>query len=312
MAEYTKHTSAITKRLKNSMQRKDYAWLKLQPDEGLYLDPHEYSTILKRYIFDGKDDLAYLQEAVQKEQKVKSILEFGCGSARATMPVLEALSNYEKIDLVDLSRTMLEHAKSLLADYHNVNTVQSDTIDFINSTESSYDLVFSMWSLSHSVHQHLKIDGLEKGVPKIEAALNRLFTKTLNVGGLFFLTHFDSLSDEQRPSISQRKRDNPVFHNPDKQSPSKLAVDAVLEKLQRDGIVEAEVSHLIGEPLVFENTEAVLEYYMNFHMECHFNQNPDVEEILNSLEKDLSVYKNEDGAYKIKPGCFIYKVRRLI
>lgn len=289
-----------------------YKWLEVQTDEGAYLDPRYYSKILKKYVFNGKDDLEFLKDAVKGKQNINSALEFGCGPARATEAFLEILPSYGKLDLVDASISMLEYSKAVLSKYPNINTIQSDIIDFINSTDNSYDFIFSLWSLSHSVHQHLKIDGLENGKSKIEKAFDKLFTKVLNKNGTFFLMHFDSLSDEQRPSIKQRKKDNPIFTNSEQQSPSKLILDKVLDSLQNDKVVKVEHKHLIGELQIFENTEEVLEYYMNFHMESHFNQNKNVEEILDSLQKDLEVYKNENGTYSIKPGCFVYNITRLV
>jgi hypothetical protein len=70
-------------------------------------------------------------------------------------------------------------------------------------------------------------------------------------------------------------------------------------------------THLVGLPIVFTGLDEALEYYLNFHMESVFNDSDELGEIVLELSADLLKYQQNDGTITIRPGCFIYKVKRL-
>ena len=189
--------------------------------------------------------------------------------------------------------------------------IQSDSVNFLASTQATYDFVFSLWSFSHSVHQNLSDLGMEKGGQKIKDALRKFLGKNLRPGGSFSLMHFDSLSPEQRISIKQRKRRYPIFADGEKQSPSKLLIDEILEVLKSEGVVEFTCAHYAGKPIEFISLNEALEYYTNFHMECHFNKSPDIAEIMAELSADIERHREGDGIIRIAPGCFMYDIKVL-
>ena len=68
--------------------------------------------------------------------------------------------------------------------------------------------------------------------------------------------------------------------------------------------------HYIGKPLEFYSVDEALEYYLNFHMEPHFNESARVDEILRELTGDIEKHKDADDIMRITPGCFIYTIKR--
>jgi len=288
-----------------------YPWLNVTTTLEQYIDPEYYDNLLKDYIFNGKYDLDYLREWADKLPPHSKGLEIGPGSGRATSMMLYEIKNIDSLTLVDLSMRMLEWCRKKLADKQPIFYVNSDTIDFILNTQESFDFVFSYWAFSHSVHQNLNKFGLVEGKKKVKEGITKLLTVSLRRGGSFFLFHFDSLSEEQRISIRQRKRDNPVFQNNEDQSPSKLILDEVLNELAEDDLVHFTCDHFIGEPIELESMDEALEYYCNFHMESHFNASEDLPMVLDGLSDDLEKYSDNNGVIRVKPGCFIYKIERI-
>ena len=285
-----------------------YPWLSITMPREAYLKPDYYSHILKEYIFDGKSDLEFLKECAQKVREGAGVLELGPGNGRATETALDSIPHPEKFSLVDLSSQMLDYCKQKFAGKDFFEYITSDAVDFLASTKEAYDFVFSLWSFSHSVHQNLQDLGMEKGSQKVRDAISKFLTTNLKPGGSFFLIHFDSLSPEQRISIKQRKRAYPIFADNEKQSPSKLLIDEVLNDLKSKGLVEFTCTHYDGKPIEFASLDEALEYYTNFHMECHFNNSPDINEIMAELSADIEKCRDTDGVIRIMPGCFMYDI----
>jgi len=289
---------------------KKYPWLGITTTLEKYIYPDYYDKILKPYVFNGKQDLDFLKESATQAKAPAKILELGPGSGRATQAVLEVVKNIERLTLVDLSGRMLEKCKAKFADKNFITYVNSDTMDFLLSAKESYDFIFSLWSFSHSVHQNLKKLGWEKGTQKIRRAISKMLIENLEREGSFFLIHFDSLSPEQRISIKQRKKDNFVFFDASKQSPSKLLIDELFGGLEKDGAISLTSTHYVGAPLEFYSLEQALEYYLNFHMESHFNQSKLIDDMLSELSSDIEKYRDKDGVIRITPGCFMYTVNK--
>lgn len=289
---------------------KKYPWLSITTTLEKYIEPDYYDKILKNYIFNGKHDLDFLKEAAESVADAANIVEFGPGTGRATSVVIAAIKDIKSLTLVELSDRMLEKCKERFSSKKFIEYINSDTIDFILSNNKQFDFAFSLWSFSHSVHQSLKSLGLEAGKIKVREAITKLLTNSLKPGGSFFLIHFDSLSQEQSISIKQRRKDNFVFQENTQQSPSKLLIDEILAKLKNNRDIDFGCQHFIGEPIKFNSMDEALEYYLNFHMESHFNESKNIQVILEELTNDIKKFQSLDGSIKITPGCFIYNIAR--
>jgi len=288
-----------------------YSWLSIVAPPEKYLRPDYYDRVLKDYIFEGKRDIEFLRERCGSISEDVHVVEFGPGSGRATEVALNSIKNIKSLTLVDLSDWMLEKCQQRFADKKFIEYVKSDSVDFLLATREVYDFAFSLWSFSHSTHQNLQNLGIEHGSEKVRRALVKFLIENLKANGSFYLMHFDSLSDEQRISIKQRKRDNPIFVDDQKESPSKLLIDEILANLKLQGIIEFTATHYDGKPLEFSSLEEALEYYTNFHMECHFNSSAMIGEIITELSVDLEKHRDKDGIIRIIPGCFVYDIKRL-
>ena len=290
---------------------KKYPWMGITTKLEDYLEPGYYDRILREYVFAGKYDLEFLKDAAVRLKGDVKALELGPGTGRATDAFLRASGKVKQLTLVDLSQRMLESCRARFTNRGFISYVNSDSIDFLLADDGTYDFAYSLWSFSHSVHQNLQRLGLSDGRAKVRRAINKLLTENLTPGGSFFLIHFDSLSDEQRISIRQRSRDITIFENLEVQSPSKRLMDDLLQELKASGKVSFECRHYVGAPIRFPTPDTALEYYLNFHMELHFNESPKLPEIVEELEADIRKYQAEDGSVSIKPGCFIYSITRI-
>jgi len=293
---------------RNNVQK--YPWLSITTTLDKYIEPDYYDKILKNYIFNGKHDLDFLKEAVECVANGANIVEFGPGTGRATSVVIASTKDIKSLTLVELSDRMLEKCKERFSNKKFIEYINSDTIDFILSNNKQFDFAFSLWSFSHSVHQNLKSLGLEVGKIIVRQAIIKLLTKSLKTGGSFFLIHFDSLSQEQSISIKQRRKDNFIFQENTLQSPSKVLMDELLAELKHNGGIDFSCQHFIGEPIKFNSMDEALEYYLNFHMESHFNESKNIEVILEELTNDIKKLQSPDGSIKINPGCYIYNIAR--
>jgi SAM-dependent methyltransferase len=287
-----------------------YPWLSVKTDAKEYLIPAYYDRILKEYRFGGKSDLELLKAVAIEISKTAEVVEFGSGTGRATKTVIDSIEHIERLTLVDLSKRMLARCKQRFSGLATVRYVASDTIDFLIATKKEYDFAFSLWSFSHSTHQTLSRLGMRAGTKKIRRAVEKFLTKNLRHGGSFFLIHFDSLSEEQKISIKQRRRTFSIFKNNTKQSPSKLLLDKILEHLRKRGVIDFTCKHYVGDPIQFHSLDEVLEYYLNFHMESHFNTSDSINKIIKELSADIEKCRDHDGVIKITPGCFVYNIVR--
>lgn len=294
-----------------SQLKKVYPWIGVTTTLERYIDPIYYDNILKAYVFDGEDDLSFLKNYLKQIPDHAEVLELGSGTGRSTNVALETAKHIRSLTLVDLSKRMLDWCKKNYHDRKNVRYVNSDTIDFFLNTNNEFDSVYSLWAFSHTVHQNLKTLGLINGKNKVRSGIRKFLTKNLRLGGSFFLIHFDSLSEEQRISIRQRKVDNFIFSENREQSLSKRIIDELLGELSQEGLIRYTSKRYIGSPIQFSSLNEALEYYCNFHMESHFNKLGTIEKVINGLNKDLRKYQDRKGVIRIKPGCFIYEIQRI-
>ncbi len=290
-----------------------YPFLIISENISEYLDPNYYNEILKDYIFNGISDLEifnnWFTENLNKN-KNQIILELGCGSGRVTDETLKVINDKCKLDLLDLSNQMLDYCKEKYLNNKNVNFIKSDTFNYLKNTEKKYDIVYSLWSYSHSIHQILPDMGYDKGKEYVENTLKKFIEKNLNSNGKMFIIHFDSMSEEQSILIQEWKKLYEMFQTTNEQSPSFRITKNVLEELQKSNLIEYKIEHLIGEPIVYKNMNEALEVFLNFHMESEFNQLKILPEVIDELQKYFAKFLCKDNTISIKPGCFLISINR--
>lgn len=279
-----------------------YPWIKHTNSVEEYLPPEYYKQLLRPYMFNGASDLQLLEKFL-KDKQPPNILELGCGSGRASS-IAVSLIPQAMYTFSDLSKRMLETAKKNLP--HKASFVIADAIEFMEKTKEQYDLIYTLWSFSHSTHQHMHRLGVEKAKQYISLVIKKFIKENMKSGGLFFLIHFDSLSDEQRILMSQWKRIFPVFANTEQQSPSKQIIDQTLLDLDNQGLINLSINHMHGDPIIYASENDILETFMNFHLETYFNTSPTVADVVEDIKSQAEKYKNMDGSYTIRPGCYIY------
>lgn len=296
---------------KNYLYKK-YPWLKIVTTVEEYVNPEYYNTILKDYVFEQKTDLEHFKEWLNKVSIGNGkVLELGCGSGRVTDVFLENIKNYKSLTLLDLSKQMLDYCKVKYKDNDKISYVNSDTIEYLRATQEKYDIVYTLWSFSHSVHQIFHTKGLVFGKEYIKNSILKFIKNNISNNGSFYLIHFDSLSDEQKILLKQWKKIYPTFERNDIQSPSLLLVDEVFEELKREKCIVYTKRHFIGKEIEYADENEALEIFMNFHMESFFNENELLSNVIAELKEYFKKYSNEEGKIRIKPGCFIYEVKRL-
>ena len=299
----------------NDLLYKKYPWLRIITTIESYVDPMYYNKILKDYVFSGKTDLTIFSDFLEKYKKSNNltILELGCGTGRVTDIFLKKIGEICKtLYLVDLSDQMLKYTKERFTKYQTIEYIQSDSVMFLKNDALVYDFIFSLWSFSHSVHQILTKDGLSNGRTYIKNVVQKMVLNNMNKDSYFYLVHFDSMSEEQKILLQQWKKVFPIFSDTNQQSPSKLLLDEVFEELEKERVISLEVKHLTGESIVYKNEDEALEVFMNFHMESYFNESPLLGEVIEDLTDYFKKYKHKDGSIQIKPGCFVYTVKKIM
>lgn len=279
-----------------------YPWLAKVNTVEDYLPPEYYQHLLKPYTFGGVSDLSLLEKFLYNKNFSK-VLELGCGSGRASGTVVSTIPTAD-YTFSDLSKRMLEAARQYLP--KNSSFVVSDAVEYMENTKDMYDLVYTLWSFSHSTHQHIHRLGIEKAGDYISSVIKKFIRENIVKDGSFFLIHFDSLSHEQSILMRQWKRVFPAFANIEEQSPSKQIIDKTLLELDAKGEITLSINHLQGDAIHYKSEDEVLETFMNFHLETYFNNLPLTESVIDDIKWQISKYRNEDGSYDITPGCYVY------
>lgn len=284
-------------------------------DHSHYLNPTDYHKLLKPYVFGGREDLGIFRDFVRSRVSSQQVLELGCGTGRGTDALLEETSP-NSLTLLDLSPTMLAHSKAKYAGIEGVRFVESDTVTRLEVDPDKYDLVYSLWSFSHSVHQILidadaqGAEDLEKAKTRVKEAIRRMVVEMMESGGSFFMIHVDSESEEQSILFQQWAKLFPMFADESNQTPSKHLFDETFQELKEEGVIEFQIDHLIGDPIEYCDRETLMDIFMNFHLESFFNEGEMTEGVVSEIEEYVEEFRNEDGTYSIRPGCFIYKVQK--
>lgn len=281
---------------------KEYPWLAKMNTIEDYLPPEYYQHLLKPYTFGGVSDISLLENFLHNKKHSK-VLELGCGSGRASSTAVSIIPTAD-YTFSDLSKRMIEAAKQHLPTKSSF--IVSDAIEYMENTEDIYDLVYTLWSFSHSTHQHIHRLGIEKAEGYISSVIKKFIRENIAKDGSFFLIHFDSLSQEQSILMRQWKRVFPAFANTGEQSPSKQIIDNALLELDTKGEITLSINHLQGDAIHYKSEDEVLETFMNFHLETYFNDSPFTESVIRDIKEQISNYRNEDGSYDIAPGCYVY------
>jgi SAM-dependent methyltransferase len=219
--------------------------------------------------------------------------------------------NPKAFTLVDLSPQMLAFTRTRFRDQPHLRFVNADALHFLATSEERVDSAVCLWSFSHAVHQTLHRHGIADGTSLVRKALANLVERVLTPGGEFFLIHFDSRSEEQSILMRQRSRLYPNFYDLSTQSPSKLALDSVLEELRDGGKIKMSSRHLQGDAIRYPSLEHALEVTFNFHLESSFNGSPMLPDALAEVEEYLSQFALADGSLALRPGCFVYEIQSL-
>lgn len=286
---------------------KKYPWLEKYNTVEEYIQPDYYNSILKNYSFEKKDDLKYFREYVSSK-KINNALELGSGSGRATSIFL----NHSDADLtmVDLSKRMLKYTENKFKNRRSISYVGIDAIEYMHKTKETYDFIYTLWSFSHSVHQYVKRLGFLKAKKYVSEVIHKFIYQNLALNGSFFLIHFDSMSPEQTILMRQWKRVNKRLGNIGQQSPSKRILDDIFHDLDNRGLIHLSVQHLRGDPIYYESSEELLEIFMNFHLETFFNRHKLLNTVLKDIAKQIEKYRQNDGSYRVDPGCYIYTLTK--
>lgn len=279
-----------------------YPWLAKVNTVVDYLPPEYYQHLLKPYTFGGVSDLSLLEKFLYNKNFSK-VLELGCGSGRASGTVVSTIPTAD-YTFSDLSKRMLEAARQYLP--KNSSFIVSDAVEYMENTKDMYDLVYTLWSFSHSTHQHIHRLGIEKAGDYISFVIKKFIRENIVKDGSLFLIHFDSLSQEQSILMRQWKRVFTAFANIKEQSPSKQIIDKTLLELDTKGEITLSINHLKGGAIHYKSEDEVLETFMNFHLETYFNNLPLTESVIDDIKGQISKYRNEDGSYDITPGCYVY------
>lgn len=303
---------SIDKDTRAKLQKK-HSWIKkYSEDIENYIPSNYYDSLLKEYTTGGKSELEIFSEYLEKRNvsNYNSVLELGCGSGRATDIFLAANIPYNKLDLVDLSPDMVSHMKEAHKNATAINIHTDDNINFLSKTNTLYDFVYSLWSLSHSIHQHMVDDGFEKAKDYVMNTLKDFISNRMSPGADFFLIHFDSKSEEQTILMNQWKKNFSIFDQGDKQSPSKQLLDSVLQDLEVKTITDLQITYYRGDPIRYASLEELLEIFLNFHMETEYNRSKNLEKIIEEISKDAEPYKQKDSTYSVGTGFFIYTFKK--
>ena len=108
-----------------------------------------------------------------------------------------------------------------------------------------------------------------------------------------------------------------IRHCPDEssQSHSFSILNNVFQRLQAKGIVEYSVENLKGEPILYENIDVAVETFVNFHLEGavqRLQNHESAMEIISSVDKYLRGFMNNDGTVSVAPGCFVFRLKKMV
>ncbi len=200
---------------------------------------------------------------------------------------------------------MTTHSRQKYAGVSGIAVFESDLLNYLQASTKSYSAAFSLWGFSYSVHHHMNDMGIKAGRKYAEDVITKFITQNLRGGGSMFIVHPDILSDEQRTLKSLRQPT--VSRTKDKQSSSKRVLDSTLERLEKCGLVQADCTHLTGDPIRYTSVDEALEVFLNFHMHGSLNRSKRLFKAIDTLQREFARFREGNEVF-ISPGCFIYTV----
>ena len=97
--------------------------------------------------FTTRIELALELRRIVGDKKDIKILELGCGEGDQTKYILEKVPGI-KIDCLDISEEMIKSAKIFLSEYPDrINFIVCDALEYLESLNFKYDVIFSAWTL---------------------------------------------------------------------------------------------------------------------------------------------------------------------
>ncbi len=274
-----------------------------------YLPPDYYIKLLKTYSFSGITDIEIFDNVLKKISTPFKAMEFGCGTGRGTIQFLKRYPQSD-LDILDLSTEMLDYSRK---NYAIHNAILSDSLNYMQSCNENYDFCFSLWSFSHSVHQHLeRFKTEEQGKSHIHNILKKFIENNLNNNGKFFIIHFDSQSDEQKILMKQWAKKSYVYDRGNKLSLSLEAIKDSLEILKSQNLINYQIEHLLGDPIYYDSMEEALEIFLNFHLEGEFNNCSEDKwnSTIKEVEMDLQNFTLADKRLAVRPACYTILIEK--
>lgn len=282
-------------------------WLKMTWSKEDYLPAAYYKRLLKKYQIQGREDIETFGDYLASLPTPKYILELGCGTGRGTDVVQKAFPN-SKHTLLDLSKTMIAAVKDKYSATES-NFVCNDSLAYMAACREKFDFVYSLWSLSHSVHQTMeRLLDSGQDFSSIESTIRKFLTQNIQPGGQFYLIHFDSQSDEQRILLKQWARVHPLYADYKEPSQSFKMLTQLLKKMEAEDLLKFEVSRCIGDPIVYESLEEALEVFINFHLEGVLQGYSCINEVIDDMTDYFSSYTGADGRISICPAWYVIKI----
>jgi SAM-dependent methyltransferase len=277
-----------------------------------YIPPEEYLRLLPQYTVKGVSDLQLFRDSLLRRLSHPysdpiDALELGPGPGRATVVFLKTVPD-SRLTVVDLSRRMTAFFSERFGE--GVDTVIGDSLRYLKSTKREFDLIFSLWSFSHAVHQALVVDGRTKGTAMTEQVLERTLVKVLKKNGLLYIIHFDSTSDEQIISLRQRRR-MWAFLKAGVPSPSQRIIEKFFTRAEKLGRCKFRRRRYVGDEILLGRLEYAREVYLKFHMEDIFGEVSSGNPVFEQLTEDLIGHCGSDGFVRVRPKWFEYSIEKI-
>jgi SAM-dependent methyltransferase len=287
-----------------------YDWLSIAWDKQDYLPAEYYDRLLKRYARNGREDIELFAEYLADLSTPQSVLELGCGTGRATA-VAQRVFPQARHTMLDLSSTMIAAVRSKFPGA-NSHYVCSDSLEFMRSCTYVYDLVYSLWSFSHSIHQTMeRLYDQGRDNSSIATILRKFLINHIRPGGRFYILHFDSQSDEQRILLKQWARVHPIYADYAAPSRSYRLIMNVLEEMAIDGLLRYQLSHVRADPITYADENEALEIFVNFHLEGELRGYQRMDEVISELREYLAGFTEPNGQIAIRPAWYEIKIELL-
>jgi ubiquinone/menaquinone biosynthesis C-methylase UbiE len=155
---------------------------------------NEYDKVSETYHFWLKEMGKFTDKIIHSkyidEDKNLEILDFACGTGYITKALLSKSLKYN-ITSIDQSENMLHKLKEL--DDSRINVIQCDGIEFLNTANEKFDVIFFGWALSYFDH----------------SKLFKLFSKVLKPGGILaIITNIEGTLDKVEKIFLQVMSEN--------------------------------------------------------------------------------------------------------